>query len=105
MDSSATTGLKGMQVTEHWQDYSVESESHEQSLMTNIEGRVIFPGRSVRASILRRGWGTLTIFISRGFNGRYGAHASAVVWGNEEHQVGVSTFRPDDTGDTEIVIR
>ncbi len=45
----ANTGVR-----EIWQHYSIESRGHEQDLMTDNEGYVTFPERTVRASLAVR---------------------------------------------------
>jgi hypothetical protein len=41
-------------VREHWQNYSVEFSGHREDLVTNVDGDVTFPARTLRASPMRR---------------------------------------------------
>jgi hypothetical protein len=70
VDSSGNP-LGGIGVRQVWQDYSTESSSHEQDLITDSNGYVIFPARSVKAGLLRRLVYPIINLLS-------GAHAS---WG------------------------
>ncbi len=44
--------VRGIRVTEHWQHYLLEASGHEDPRTTNEEGRVGFPTRNIRASVL-----------------------------------------------------
>lgn len=46
--------LRGITARETWQDHNVETESHEASAFSNDAGKVVFPTRSIRASIAER---------------------------------------------------
>lgn len=53
------TPVGGLEVSERWRHYSVESADHEETLRTNADGYVAFSRRSVRASLLARTIGAM----------------------------------------------
>ncbi len=61
--------LSGITVNETWQNYSVESESRQQNLVSDARGFVEFPAREAKSSTLRRIFFTLR-------TARAGVHAS-----------------------------
>jgi hypothetical protein len=66
--------IQGVTVRQIWQHYSLESRGHEQDLTTDQSGRVVFPARTVRASVL---WRTLRPFwntIRQGVHASFGVH-------------------------------
>src|SRR5262249_26990698 len=46
--------ILGVRVRQIWKNYSIEYESHEEERLTDENGRVNFPRRTARASLLRR---------------------------------------------------
>lgn len=66
--------VQGVVVRQIWQHYSFESEGHRVDLRTDASGRVTFPRRTIRASVLRRmlhpAWNVLT----QGVHASFGIH-------------------------------
>jgi hypothetical protein len=77
----------GVNVTEHWQHYLIESEGNEERKMTDVEGSVSFAERTVRASLLTRLLRTIQSLGETGAARRRNPYASAVVWGSKNHSV------------------
>src|SRR4029453_18300713 len=46
--------VREINVTEHWQDYLLETEGHEEAKTTNQDGLVSFEARAIRASVAGR---------------------------------------------------
>jgi hypothetical protein len=73
--------LKDAFVRQHWQDYSVESDGHEQDAYTDENGYVSFPERTIRASLLSRGIGAISNTLSEGIHASYGPDAFIAAYG------------------------
>ena len=72
--------LQGMTVRLVWENYSAESESHEQDLRTDENGYVVFPARTFKASALRRLFGTIRA-ARAGVHASFGPHAYVFAFG------------------------
>jgi hypothetical protein len=75
--------VSGARVRESYQDYSAESKGNEADLVTDLTGKVTFPARTVRASVLKR----LAMVLSSataGIHASFGPHAQIFVFGNME---------------------
>ena len=72
--------IAGVNVSEHWQHYTVETRGHEELLITDENGYVSFPARSVRASILDRIVGVIRNIADTGIHVSFGPYAYIVVW-------------------------
>jgi hypothetical protein len=94
----------GINVTEHWQHYLLESDGHEEMRQANATGVVDFPARTVRASIATRA----IDFIINSFRGGAGAkvdpYGSLVVWGSRDHETAVAIYKPGTPTQTEVVV-
>ena len=66
-----------------WQDYSVESASHEQDAHTDENGFVSFPERTIRSSWLARTFGVISQTVSLGVHASYGPSAQVLAYGHE----------------------
>jgi hypothetical protein len=96
--------VRQIKVTEHWQHYLVESEGHEEVRQTDESGRVDFPERSVRASIVSRIIHRLTGFASQGMKAKTEPYASIVVWGNRDYETVVAVFEPEGQLQSEVLV-
>ena len=61
-------------VRQIWQNYSLESIGHEEDLSTNSEGRIYFPHRTVRASLLWRAIRPIANIAGQGVHSSFGIH-------------------------------
>ena len=97
-----TQGWKPIQnvaVRQIWQHYSLEGKSHEEDLRTDSNGRVTFPRRAVRASLLRRILHPVWNVITQGIHASFGVHTDMFPVGAvTQNQVGEGTVqaRPGD---------
>ena len=61
-------------VRQSWQDYSLESTGHEEDLKTDENGRVTFPRRAIRASVVRRIAHPIWNILRQGVHAGFGVH-------------------------------
>jgi hypothetical protein len=80
-------------VRQRWQDYSLESRGHEQDLKTDLNGRITFPRRTIRASLLRRALHPIGNFFWQGVHASFGIHTQMFPLGD---------FTEKPRGDTNI---
>jgi len=90
-------------VTQHWQHNSLESEGHEELLKTDAEGRVVFPERSIRAGLVSRGLKPVWKLLREGSGAKLGAYASVVVWGSKQNETSVAVYNEDSPPPSQIV--
>lgn len=89
----------GVGVNEGWRHYSVEIRRHEESLITDDEGYVTFPRRTVRAGVLIRAVGGMITALNP--HGSSGPHAFADVMGSYS---GTADYSPDKPLPTTIIV-
>jgi len=97
--------VRGIKVTEHWQHYLLEASGHEDLRTTNEEGRVGFPARSIRASLLGRLLARIGKIGSQGDPGRTDPYGSVVVWGSKDHALTVAVHREGEPPPAEITVQ
>ena len=98
------TAVRGINVTEHWQHYLVESSGHEDVRQTGADGSVSFPERSIRASLLRRFLATIVRLTRRGTEAKREPFASVVVWGSNLHATTVAVYNEERPPQSEILV-
>ena len=91
-------------VTEHWQHYLLESSSHEEVQRAGANGLVSFPARSIRASLLGRGWATISRIREDGWKARRMPAASIVVWGNKDYATTVAVYNPTQLPQSHVIV-
>jgi len=96
--------VQEIRVTEHWQHYLLEASGHEELRRVDADGRVSFPERTIRASLLRRLLATLSRFNKSGNEARSEPYASVVVWGSKLHETAVAIYREEQAPQSEIVV-
>jgi hypothetical protein len=69
-------------VRQSWQNYSVESEGHEEELITDSEGRIRFPRRTVRASLLWRVIRPVANVLGQGVHASFGIQTDIYLLGD-----------------------
>ena len=99
---AAGTPVPEINVTEHWQNYLLESEGHEEVQTTNQDGRVSFVARSIRASLVRRLLARIGRFGSSANRARPIHYGAVVVWGSRSHETRVSIYQGEETPQAEI---
>ena len=93
---------RNLNVTEHWQHYTLESKGYDEILRPDESGTVDFPERIIRASIASRIVGAVKNFVSPG---KFGPYASIVVWGSRDYATAVAVYQPETSPQTEIVVQ
>ena len=91
--------IQGVTVRQIWQHYSLESRGHEQDLKTDQGGRVVFPRRSIRASVLRRTLHPFWNILTEGVHASFGVYTDMfTVNGATERRIGDKKVqaRPDE---------
>lgn len=91
--------VQGAGVRQSWQNYSIEAYGHEEDLLTDADGRVSFPRRTVRASLLRRALRPVANVITQGVHAGFGVHTDIIPLGDMDVKpVGHKTVdaRPGD---------
>ena len=84
--------VREINVTEHWQDYQLEADGHEEAQSTDQDGRASFGIRQIRANLIRR----LMARISRLWSntrGRPVHYGAVVVWGKKEYETTVAVYQ------------
>ena len=66
--------VQGVVVRQIWQNYSIESQGHEEDLRTDESGRVSFPKRTVKASLARRILHPIWNVVTQGVHASFGVH-------------------------------
>ena len=99
----AAASVGAINVTEHWRHYLFETYSHEDLRQTEADGRVSFPERTMRASLLRRGLATISRMASEGRRARRDASASIVVWGSNDYETTVAVYENGEV-QSEIIV-
>lgn len=96
--------VPGINVTQHWQHYLIESEGHEENRKTDESGLVEFPARKVRASLITRLVDSVLNLAGQGRSAKFGPYASLVVWGSREHETAVATYTPGAQPQSEVIV-
>jgi hypothetical protein len=87
--------IQGATVRQIWQHYSLESHGHEQDMNTDDNGRVVFPSRTIRASVLRRALHPFWNILGQGAHASFGVHHDMfIVNGVTERQIGAKKVEP-----------
>jgi len=97
--------VREINVTEHWQNYLLESEGNEEAQTTNQDGLVSFGARTIRASVARRLFSRLNKsgnYSNRGKPIRYGA---VVVWGSKSYETTVAVYPGEGTPQLEVSVK
>ena len=74
--------VQGALVRQSWQNYSVEADGHEEDLPTDETGRVSFPRRTVRASLLWRIYRPVANILTQGIHASFGVQTETLPLGD-----------------------
>ena len=96
--------VRNVNVTEHWQHFLLESSSHEDARRVGENGAVSFPGRTIRASLVRRGFATIGRIKRDGWRARRSPAASVVVWGNPGYATTVAVYIPSAPPPSHVMV-
>ena len=97
----------GFPVSQHWQHHSVERRGHQQVLVTDNDGYVNFPRRTVRGSLMLRVLKPIFNILTQGVHVDLGIYAYIVPHMTREYQslsVGFS-YSPNEPLSNEILVR
>jgi hypothetical protein len=89
----------------HWQNYSVESEGHEERTRTDPSGRVAFPARRVRASALSRITGPVLNLFEAGVHASAGPSGQLVMYGKPGFETGGAVYHGGGSLPTVVVLK
>ena len=94
--------VREINVTEHWQNYLLETGGHEEAKTTNQDGLVSFDERSIRASVARRLLSRISKFGNYNNRGRPILYGAVVVWGNKSYETTVAVYSGEGTPQPEV---
>jgi hypothetical protein len=94
--------VREINVTEHWQNYLLETGGHEEAQTTNQAGLVSFGERSIRASVASRLFARISKFGNYNNRGRPIRYAAVVVWGNKSYETTVAVYPGEGTPQAEV---
>jgi hypothetical protein len=86
--------MKDIIVRESWQFYSVESRNHEDEALTDKEGHVDFPARSMRTNLLWIIWGLIKYAARLGIHASFGPDAFIIAWDKQSGQTTLIDYWP-----------
>ena len=98
----AGAAVPEINVTEHWQNYLLETDGHEEAKTTNQDGLVSFDERSIRASLARRLFSRISKFGNYNNRGRPIRYGAVVVWGNKGYETTVAVYSGEGTPQPEV---
>ena len=101
----AGAAVREINVTEHWQNYLLESEGHEEAQTTNQDGLVSFGARSIRASVSRRLFARISKFGNYNNRGRPIRYGAVVVWGSKSYETTVAVYPGEGIPQPEICVQ
>jgi len=101
----AGAAVREINVTEHWQNYLLESEGHEEAQTTNQDGLVSFGARTIRASLLRRLFAQIGKFRNYNNRGRPIHYGAVVVWGSKSYETTVAVHPEEGIPPPEIRVQ
>ena len=96
--------VRDVNVTEHWQHFLLENSSHEEARRVGGDGAVSFPARTIRASLVRRGFATIGRIKRDGWRARRSPAASVVVWGNPAYATTVEVYVPSELPQSHVMV-
>lgn len=97
--------VREVNVTEHWQNYLLETGGHEEAKTTNQDGLVSFDERSIRASLARRLFSRISKFGNYNNRGRPILYGAVVVWGNKSYETTVAVYSGEGTPQPEVRVQ
>ena len=98
-------GVEGAFVREIWQNYSTETMAHQDDLVSDINGDVVFPRRTTKARILLRVLGPLRNVLLSGVHASFGPDAYVMAFTTQPHREGTESYVPKLPLPGQIVLR
>jgi hypothetical protein len=99
------TPVHGINVTEHWQHYLLESGGHEEAQTTDLDGRVSFAPRNIRGSLAGRLFSRISNVDRQRAQGRADRYGAIVVWGRKSYATTVAVYQGEETPQPEIRVQ
>ncbi len=96
--------VAAVKVTEHWQNYLLEPNGHEELKSTLGNGEVEFPERTIRASLFTRAIARIVKATRSGAQKRTDCYASVVVWGSKDFETTAAVHNGSETSQQTIVV-
>jgi hypothetical protein len=97
--------VREINVTEHWQNYLLESEGHEEAQTTNQDGLVSFGARTIRASVARRLFSRISKSGNNNNRGRPIRYGAVVVWGSKNYETTVAVYPGEGAPQPEVRVQ
>ncbi|MGH9870976.1 MAG: hypothetical protein ACRD9S_00645 [Pyrinomonadaceae bacterium] len=97
--------VREINVTEHWQNYLLESGGHEEAQTTNQDGLVSFAVRNIRASLVSRLFARIGKFGNYDNRGRPVRYGAVVVWGSKSHETTVAMYSGEGAPQPEVRVK
>jgi len=94
--------VEGITVRESYQDYSIESQGHENDRLTDAFGETHFARVTVWYSLGRRAAGAILSTLRGGVHASFGTHASVFAFGKGEGSAVRNGYVEDWTGSPEV---
>jgi hypothetical protein len=101
----AGAAVREINVTEHWQNYLLETGGHEEAKTTNEDGLVSFDARGIRASVIRRLFSRISKFGNYNNRGRPIRYGAVVVWGSKSYETTVAVYSGEGIPPSEIRVQ
>lgn len=97
--------VREINVTEHWQNYLLETDGHEEVQTTNQAGLVSFGERSIRASVASRLFARISKFGKYNNRGRPICYGAVVVWGSKSYETTVAVYPGEGPAQAEVRVQ
>ena len=86
--------IRNILVRQIWQHYSLEARGHEEDLPTDVNGRITFPTRTIRASLLMRIFGPLRSVLGQGVHASFGIHTDMFTLATTDAKASTEVAQP-----------
>ena len=97
--------VREINVTEHWQNYLLETTGHEEAKTTSDNGLVSFDERSIRASVVHRLFARISKFGNYNNRGRPIRYGAVVVWGSKNYETTVAVYPGEGAPQPEVFVK
>lgn len=87
--------VEGINVRQVWQDYAVETRSHEEMLVTPKDGKVSFPERRISTPYVMRFIGPIKGLLSTGVHASFGKTSWLIIFGKDGLE-GLASYTPGE---------
>jgi hypothetical protein len=95
--------VQGINVRQVWQDYSVETKSHEEMIVTPSDGHVFFPERIISTPRIMRVLGPIRNILSAGVHASFGGTSWLIIWGKDGLE-GHADYTPGQSLPSHVIV-